>query len=351
MQTQSDKRFLNFPLSMLADTVSNPKDGMSKILRYAIVEYSPRCRRTWEQAFAKMVYCKYRKKSVCFSAKINKLIRRDDVKEFLEGEYEGGNIVDDCFAPPNDDGFEGKLIEAFNDSGVEFDNEEQAAIIDCMAVIDAEDYLGFTGGDIDTVHEGARKARLEIEAFQREHGHDASASIPVKYFQDTWNIVFKPDNEQTTITEMRLFRMVAAVRSLIGEKTMTGTTKDMLRARCIGGKSPKVASAIVKKSPDLIKESTELESRWKFDKVLNEGGTRGFYTNVGMYRRIFLSTENSAVEKMVEAIVKTHTVKKAVYANKQQAIRQAVKDKVESLTKLASHSHHDSQSTSTSTNT
>lgn len=354
MQTQSDKRFLNFPLVMLGDTITNPRDGLDKILNYAIVEYSPHCRRTWQQAFAQIIYCKYRKKGVNFSAKVNKLFRRDDVEAFLEGGYEGGNVLDECFAMMGHnapDGVNNQMIESINDSGVEFNDQEQKAIVDCMAMIDAGHYLGFTLGNIDAVQEGARKARLELLAFQREHGHDASASIPVKYFQDTWNVVQKPDNEQNIITEMRLFRMVAAVRSLIGGKALTGTTKDMLRARCIGGKSPKVASAILKKSPALIKESSELESRWKFDKVLNEGGTRGFYTSVGMYRRIFLSTENNAVEKMVEGIVKTHTVKKAVYANKQQAIRQAVRDKVESLTKPAAHSHHDSQSTSRSTNT
>lgn len=351
MKTQSDKRFLNFPLAMLGDTIKNPRDGLNKILCYAIVEYSPHCRRTWESAFSQLVYCACRKKDVDFTADVRRIFRRNDVREFLEGCYEGGSVVGDCFTPPNDDGFEGKLIEAFTDSGVEFNDQEQKAIVDCMAVIDAGDYLGFTLRNIEAVQADARQARLELEAFQREHGHDASASIPVGYFANTWNVVAKPDNEQNIITEMRLFRMVAAVRSLIGEKTLTGTTKDMLRARCIGGKSPKVASAILKKSPAFITESTELESRWKFDKVLNEGGTRGFYTNVGMYRRIFLSTENNAGEKMVAAIVKTHTVKKAVYANKQQAIRQAVKDKVESLTKLAAHSHHDSQSTSTSTNT
>ncbi len=341
MQTQSDKRFLNFPLVMLGDTITNPRDGLDKILNYAIVDYSRHCRRTWKQAFAQIVYCRCRNKDVGFSAKVDKLLRRPDVKDFLGGYTEGGSVVGDCFAAggynPND-GAHSRMIEAIDNSGIEFNDAEQAAIVDCMAVIDAAHYLGFTiVGSIDGINEGASKSRLDLEAFQREHGHDASASIPVEYFKDILNIVRKPDNERNTAAEMRLFRMVAAVRSLIGGKALTGTTKDMLRARCIGGKSPKVASAILKKSPELISESNELKSRWKFDKVLNEGGTRGFYTNVGMYRRIFLSTENNAAEKMVEAIVKTHTVKKAVYANKQQAIRQAVRDKVESLTKPAEH--------------
>lgn len=351
--TKTDKRFLNFPLSMLSRTITDPKDGLNKILDYAIVDYSRHCRRTWKQAFAQIVYCRCRNKDVGFSAKVDKLLRRPDVKDFLGGDTEGGSVVGDCFAAGGynpHDGAHSRMIEAIDDSGIEFNDAEQAAIVDCMAVIDAAHYLGFTVGSIDGINEGASKSRLDLEAFQREHGHDASASIPVEYFKDILNIVRKPDNERNTAAEMRLFRMVAAVRSLIGEKTMTGTTKDMLRARCIGGKSPKVASAILKKSPELISESNELKSRWKFDKVLNEGSTRGFYTNVGMYCRIFLSTENNAAKKMVEAIVKAHT-KKAVYANKQQAIRQAVRDKVEALTKQAANSHHDSQSTSRSTNT
>ena len=186
--TKTDKRFLNFPLSMLGRTITDPKDGLNKILDYAIVDYSRHCRRTWKQAFAQIVYCRCRNKDVGFSAKVDKLLRRPDVKDFLGGYTEGGSVVGDCFAAggynPND-GAHSRMIEAIDDSGIEFNDAEQAAIVDCMAVIDAAHYLGFTiVGSIDGINEGASKSRLDLEAFQGEHGGDAPASVPVEYFKD-----------------------------------------------------------------------------------------------------------------------------------------------------------------------
>lgn len=88
---------------------------------------------------------------------------------------------------------------------------------------------------------------------------------------------------------MRLFRCVVVVRSLVGSKDFTGTTKDMIRARMIGGKSPSVADALASKSEPLRDELDALGSRKRFDRILTEGAVRKFYGKSGAGRRVYLS--------------------------------------------------------------
>jgi hypothetical protein len=99
-------------------------------------------------------------------------------------------------------------------------------------------------------------------------------------------------DSQPTLDDMRVFRCVAAARSLVGKKHFVGVTKDMLRARMIGGKSPSVAASLAQGAPELKAELDELQSRKRFDRLLTLAASRGFFGKFGKGRRIYLSTED-----------------------------------------------------------
>ena len=79
---------------------------------------------------------------------------------------------------------------------------------------------------------------------------------------------------------------------MVGKKHFVGVTKDMLRARMIGGKSPSVAASLAQGAPELKAELDELQSRKRFDRLLTLAASRGFFGKVGMGRRVYLSIEH-----------------------------------------------------------
>jgi hypothetical protein len=230
-----------------------------------------------------------------------------DVAEFAESLGEAWN----------GDGFEAEAFALLEGAPIGLSGTEAEALVFWIALRDSASFFGRMILDSEGVVADAREAQAEIENHASEFGPLVSASCPASYFFETADNAADPE-------AMRLFRMVCAVRSLVGAKKVTGTTKAMLAARCIGAKSPAVAEALASMSEPVREELDALRSRKRFDRILAEGAIRNFYGKLGHGRRVYLSTTETD-PKRLGALIDGKFNRQAAYRMREAEARAAVK--------------------------
>jgi hypothetical protein len=199
------------------------------------------------------------------------------------------------------------------ETGTELTEHEKADLVAWDSLRHAAQFFGWVLCDPDGIHASAAAADSFVARHQSETGSLAQTSVAVNFFIETSKRATDPE-------AMRLFRMVCAVRSLVGKKRFTGTTKDMLRSRTVGGKSPSVASDLAETDPAIQAELDALQSRYRFDRTCREGAVRGFYTKLGAGRRIYLSLTASDPESLGKMVGKKPSLH-AAYAKRERAAR------------------------------
>lgn len=333
MKTDPDKRFINFPIVMLAETYDDPQKGMKKIIHLAFVEYSKHCRRDYKQALVQAIYVTKRQPDIVLPYDVRQIMYRDDISDFAETAinehwgHEGTDFVETTLATL--DSFE--MLQSLNASQCEADFElsesEKGALVDWLALMDSASYFKRRILDYDGVCECAGKSQCANFQHAESFGILVHASIPSTFFFETMS-------NAKDAEAMRLFRCVCAVRSMVGQKKFTGTTKDMLRARMIGAKTPAVAEAMAEESKPLCQELDELGSRKRFDRILTEGAVRKFYGKFGTGRRVYLSLtakEPQTLAAMVGKKLNRHASYKALEQKARDKIKGTARGQQEGI--------------------
>ena len=275
--SEKQSRFVNYPINMLAETIADPKRGLNAIACFAFAEYAKHCGRDFPAAFAQVAYLA-RSKGATMPAAVKALLARRDLTELVEA------ISQEAWGPGGDE-YPQNAADMVRDHPPETTDRERQAVVSFVALRDAAHFFGRKITDYDAVMQSAARSRQAVSEHETRHGKDATASVPADYF-------FEVLDNKPTLDDMRVFRCVAAARSLVGKKHFVGVTKDMLRARMIGGKSPSVAASLAQGTPELKAELDELQSRKRFDRLLTLAASRGFFGKFGKGRRIYLSTED-----------------------------------------------------------
>ncbi len=265
--------YLNFPLVMLKKTIHHPEAGMSDIGAYGIRLYAQHCRRNPDSALAQLAYISTRRPDEALPRDVETLSRRQDVAAFIDG-------TSDAWLDPA--GFEQGALDMLKDSPVELDADDSEALSHWLALRDAAAYFGRRIINYTTLEKQVKTIQKEVDTHASQTGAPVTGRVPAQYF-------FETAQTFSDLEAMRMFRCVVAVRSIVGHKRFTGTTKDMLRARMIGAKSPSVATALADYEPAVKAELAAMQSRKRFDRILTEAAVRGFLVKVGMGRRVYLS--------------------------------------------------------------
>lgn len=271
----SKNRFVNFPLFMIAQTHTTPEQGMRAIANYVIVEFARSCERDYKTAFIQACYQSKRHPELDFPQDVAAIMADPDVAEVAEAVCGEGWSSDGT-------GLGEGAMEIIDPVTAGMDADEQEALVKWCALRDAAHFFNHTIHNFDGLIERSKRIKAEIDKHAQAHGPLVSASCPADYFNETVS-------KTADVEAMRMFRTVCAVRSLIGSKRFCGTTKDMLRARMIGAKSPAVATTISSQSKAVKTEQDALASRKRFDRILTDGAVRGFYGKYGKGRRVYLS--------------------------------------------------------------
>jgi hypothetical protein len=278
-----DRRFVNFPLCLLSETITEPGAAMNVVMNYAISSHADHCREPLANALVQLAYVTQRNKEAIPSELKRPAAELSEVTA-VDEYFSGVGAMDMDYAQ-----------ETVQDVAESLDESSADAVIQWHAERRSASFHGYTIHRWEAWRLGVKRTRAEIQKHESAFGPSAWCSVPILYFKE---VVKNPK-------ELPLARMVAAARSLVGRKSYTGTTKAMLAARCIGAKSPAVASAMAGASDALRIEYERMQSRKRFDRLLNVGAEREFYQKIGSEkrRRIFLSTEARSLPELTTMIL------------------------------------------------
>ena len=297
-------RYVNFPLVLLSTTYADAKAGLSMIAFYALATYARNRRRTPLDALVQLAYHLLRSPKNDLPKAVRKIAERPVVADVLTS-------MEGFFGAP--EGFVESAKAFLEDCRLGLSPADGEALVDWLALRDAASFHQCRITGYDLVIGTAQRAGRIVLAHEYDNGRDAPASLPSNYFLEVCN-------SNPTLEDMRLLRMVAAVRSLVGAKRFTGSTKDMIRARMLGGKSPAVARGLVERNPDLRAEHEAMQSRYRFDRIIDDGAVRGFYQKVGAGRRVYLSTAAKDPAELHRMIQKKPALRKA-YRLREREVR------------------------------
>lgn len=305
----SDKnRFLNFPIAMLAQTIAEPKSGLNAIASFAFAAFAKSCERDFPAAFAQAAYLKRSSKGAAMPAAVMAFFDRQDVADLADILHE---------TTWGTEGYVSGVADILHDqclNHVLMTASEKDAVISFVAIRDAAGFFNRAITNYDAAELSAARSRQAVQDHEAEHGKTVFASVHADYFFETL------DNEPT-LDDLRVFRSVCAVRSLVGKKAFTGVTKDMLRARMIGGKNPSVASVLAGRDPALLTELAALQSRKRLDRILTLGAVRKFYGKFGKGRRVYVSTEAKDPAVLADMVSRRFTALDKYQEQERQARR------------------------------
>jgi len=292
---------------MLAETIADPKRGLTAIACFAFAEYAKHCERDFESAFAQTAYLARSQNAVLPKA-VRAFLARRDVAELVEA------ISQEAWGPGAGD-YPAGAADMVRDYPPETTDRERQAVVSFVALRDAAHFFGRKITDYDAVMQSAARSRQAVSEHESRHGKDATASVPADYF-------FEVLDNKPTLDDMRILRVVAAVRSLVGAKSVCGSTKAMIAARMIGAKSPVVAADMAAKSPAIAAELAALSSRKRFDRIFTTAAARGFFGKCGMGRRVYLSIEHKDPVALASC-VKTRFDRLTEYKERERTARAA----------------------------
>ena len=297
-----ENRYVNFPLVLLSTTYADAKAGLRMIAFYALVAYARNHHRTPLDALVQLAYHVLREPGKDLPKAVRRIAERPVVADVLTGL--------DLFGTPG--GFEENAKAILEGCSLDLSPADESALVDWLALRDAASFHQWNITGYDGIVATAKKAENIVLLHEHDNGKDAPASLPSDYFLQVCN-------SNPTLDEMRLFRMVAAVRSIVGSKRFTGSTKNMIRARMLGAKKPTIASGLVAQNPDLRAEHDAMQSRFRFDRIIDDGAVRGFYQKVGAGRRVYLSTLAKNPAELIGMIQKKPALRKAYRQREREA--------------------------------
>lgn len=303
----SDKnRFVNLPIVMLGQTIAEPRSGLNAIADFAIWEFSAHCARDFEKAFAQVAYLA-RAKVGSMPAAVRALLARPAVSELVDVIHENAWGTENYTAAAAD-----LLQDILPENAIS--EQERQAVISFIALHDAAAFFGRGVADYDGLALSAQRSRQAVQDHEAAHSKTVFASVHADYF-------FEMLDNEPTLDDLRVFRSVCAVRSLVGKKAFTGVTKDMLRGRMIGGKSPSVAAVLAERDHALQAELDALQSRKRLDRILTLAASRKFFGKFGKGRRVYVSTEAKNPAVLADMVVRRFTALGKYQAQERQARR------------------------------
>jgi hypothetical protein len=129
----------------------------------------------------------------------------------------------------------------------------------------------------------------ELEQFEKQYGKDARASIRIDWLEDAKNGKISFD----------LFRLIVAIKSIIGKKNFAKTYKNVLIYRILGCK---FKDAI---TPEMKEDFEFWNRRRQFNKLMNTAVNRGFLQRLSSKgsRGFYISTKYKTGKDLQEAII------------------------------------------------
>lgn len=259
--------------------VSGLPENLSSVFDYGIYNFSKTKEyKNIEEILKHVIYCFYRGKlSKNLKREMDRLVK---VGKFTYDEDYNGFTGDGVFDPQ--EGIENLKNICENDQ------QFRELCVDFWQMSNALTYLGVTA-DIDRVIRRGKETQIEIDQRARSHQRDVTTMI-------SGPMMFGYYKKDKSPYEIDLLRAFLAVKSILGTKTVVGTTKQYILKRMTGAKNSTLLQEILK-SQASSEMYYKYSKRYHMDKLLEELFARGFITGKLAYkRRIYISTQYKTSE-------------------------------------------------------
>lgn len=241
----SDERYLQFPLCMLRNLLTDRKKTIDDIIDFGIYHFSKSVKYDLSEVARQMMYCYYRKQGD-LTNDLRRMIQRyiDSENIYFDEDYNG--FAGSEFNPVLELEQILRLFENdnnFKEKAIEFYQIRQACSRDLLNITCDFDNCLRRGKEIErTIPEG-----------------EPYPSINKSLFFD-----FR-DHEKTEFDLMQ-FACYIAIRSILGEKPYCRTNKEMILCRAFGYKSNKHLPATM--HPDIKELFDKYNKRYHIDRIL-----------------------------------------------------------------------------------
>lgn len=308
--TDPNKRFLNFPLVLLAETITDPWNALERIACFAVTEYGNRnCQPEANDALIQAMYCESQRTNEPLPSDVEQVLRREDVDALV------GAIPEHFGGGGDTSEFIDSVRESIGEYDIELNDDESDALTRWCKLRRAVDFFGRTICNADHIHRCHADALSRCEEHKKSFKPLVWCSVPAQYL---WEI-----KDQERLKDLPILRAVAALRSIIGKHHFTGTTKAMIYARMIGAKSEAAANHLCSRSDSIRTEYKRLQRRRQFDNLLTDVACRGFVVKIGMARRIYLSTDAESPKHLAEMVKESK--RRRAYRAEERAARESIR--------------------------
>lgn len=347
----STPRYFNFPVSLLEGTLDDAEQGLLDIAFYALGAVVKNYSLKWEDALGRLAYRvrleaePYASKSDLhldywldhettppLSTAVRTLLQQDKKVKALA--YRAGawirNLSEDEKRYGNEISYMEGMKWQIAETGIILSESQKSDVLEWARLDKASEFFGYPLGIVgyDTIPGRIEAICRTIEDHKRallKNRTPAPASVRVDFFRDTLELVRSFSRNETsiqgkaqTVKQLRLFRMVCAVRSIVGDSPFYGTTKKIIAARCIGATTGEIAEVMAEQNPRVREELHVLRPAGKtFDTIIKLGRKRRFYVHEGSRERrcIYLSTTAETRAQLASLAVRTRKEEDAATAD------------------------------------
>lgn len=265
------EKYFKFPIALMQKI--KDKDTNKALLRiaaFSLMDFSEKMTVNKSSVANQIIYLYYRNPDT-----LTKKVRRhiDDMIEdgrMIEDEdYHG--FGGDTFTP--DQEHEGMMTEF---------KADEAFYLQCLAVyreLQAISLLNLNQSLRLNFQDLNKEAKAFINEYEGMYGPDAWTSVNNKLLFDTYNQEADIDH----------FRLVAAVKSVVGKRNYNDTYKSVLLCRMFGCKKQGILNALFDVEPELRAKHETLSRRRQWEKLIDTAEEKGHFTYYSTGRQFFVS--------------------------------------------------------------
>ena len=273
---QKNYKYFNFPLCFL-QTIDN--EGLNKICGWAIMNYSKTIKYEMTEVARQTVYSYYRRWDMLtykLKDKFNAMV--EDGRLEPDEDYNG--FAGDTFVPESGE------IEAILKEFKE-DPEFKKSCIEFYKHLQVKKILNITGGSIENNYNDFETLNSFLHEFEHTYGSDAWTSVKTSYLFDARDGKLPID----------LFRLVCAVKSVIGKRNFNKTYKNVILRRMFGAKKPDLMQPEDKENYEF------LSRRRQWNNLIDKAEQRNLLTFIPANRGYFVSIKYNN-EKLRDEVIK-----------------------------------------------
>jgi hypothetical protein len=236
----SDERYLQFPLCMLRNLLTDRKKTIDDIIDFGIYHFSKSVKYDLSEVARQMMYCYYRKQDD-LTNDLRRMIQRHIDSENIQIDDDYNGFSGSEFNPETEIGQITELFDA--------DNNFREKAIEFYQIRQAFSFLGIIG-NFDT----CLKRGKEIERTTPKG--EPYPSINIKR-------IFEFLEQEKTEFDLMQFACYIAIRSILGKKPYCRTNKEMILCRAFGYNSvkhlPATMNPVIKELFDKYKKRHHIE--------------------------------------------------------------------------------------------